>query len=154
MISDIVYTFLLSVSPLGEGRVGIPYGIINELNPYLAFTVGVIGNLLVFPLLIALIAYSNKKLWNFHFYRRYVIKLARRSKKLMGDNIQKYGIWGLMVFVMIPLPGTGAYMGTIAASILNLNRRESFVAVSAGVIISSIIIATGTHFSLLGIKMF
>jgi uncharacterized membrane protein len=72
----------------------------------------------------------------------------------MGENINKYGIWGLMVFVMIPLPGTGAYMGTIAASILNLNRRESFVAVSVGVIISSIVIATGTHFSMLGIEMF
>lgn len=154
MFADILFTFLLSLSPLGEGRVGIPYGIINDLNPYLALIVGVIGNLLVFPLLLALITYSNKKLWSVHFYRRYVVKLARRSKKLMGDNIKKYGIWGLMVFVMIPLPGTGAYMGTIAASILNLNRRQSFIAVSTGVIISSIIIATGTHFSMLGIKMF
>ncbi|MGE0560614.1 MAG: COG2426 family protein [Flavobacteriales bacterium] len=154
MFSDIFFTFLLSISPLGEGRVGIPYGIINELNPYLALVVGLIGNLLVFPLLIALITYSNKKLWSVHFYRRYVVKLARRSKKLMGDNIKKYGIWGLMIFVMIPLPGTGAYMGTIAASILNLNRRQSFIAVSTGVIISSIIIATGTHLSMLGIKMF
>ena len=154
MFSDIFFTFLLSLSPLGEGRVGIPYGIINDLNPYLALIVGVIGNLLVFPLLLTLITYSNKKLWSIHFYRKYVVKLARRSKKLMGDNIKKYGIWGLMVFVMIPLPGTGAYMGTIAASILNLNRRQSFIAVSTGVIISSIIIATGTHFSMLGIKMF
>ena len=154
MIADIVFTFLLSLSPLGEGRVGIPYGIINDLNPYLAFFVGVTANLLVFPLLMELITYSNKKLWSVHFYRKYVVKLARRSKKLMGDNIKKYGIWGLMIFVMIPLPGTGAYMGTIAASIFNLNRRQSFIAVSAGVIISSIIIATGTHFSMLGIKMY
>lgn len=154
MFSDIFFTFLLSLSPLGEARVGIPYGIINDLHPVLALVVGTFANLLVYPLLIALITYSNKKLWSVHFYRRYVVKLARRSKKLMGDNIKKYGIWGLMVFVMIPLPGTGAYMGTIAASILNLNRRQSFIAVSAGVIISSIIIATGTHLSMLGIKMF
>jgi uncharacterized membrane protein len=154
MFYDIFFTFLLSLSPLGEGRVGIPYGIINDLHPILAFVVGTIANLLIFPLLILLINFSNKKLWNVHFYRKYVVKLARRSKKLMGENINKYGIWGLMVFVMIPLPGTGAYMGTIAASILNLNRRESFVAVSVGVIISSIVIATGTHFSMLGIEMF
>lgn len=154
MFADIIITFFLSISPLGESRVGIPYGIINDLNPYVAFLVGVTANLLVYPLLMRLITFSNKRLWSVHFYRKYVIKLARRSKKLMGDNIKKYGIWGLMVFVMIPLPGTGAYMGTIAASILNLDRRESFIAVSAGVIISSIIIATGTHFSMLGIEMF
>ncbi|OFY91685.1 MAG: ligand-binding protein SH3 [Bacteroidetes bacterium RIFCSPLOWO2_12_FULL_31_6] len=154
MIYDIFFTFLLSISPLGEARVGIPYGIINDLHPILAFVVGTIANLLIFPLLIVLINFSNKKLWNVHFYRKHVVKLARRSKKLMGENINKYGIWGLMVFVMIPLPGTGAYMGTIASSILNLNRRESFVAVSVGVIISSIVIATGTHFSMLGIEMF
>lgn len=154
MIYDILFTFLLSISPLGEGRVGIPYGIINDLHPITAFVVGTVANLLVFPILFLLIKYSNKKLWNVHFYRKYVVKLARRSKRLMGNNIDKYGIWGLMVFVMIPLPGTGAYMGTIAASILNLNRRESFVAVSVGVIISSIVIATGTHFSMLGIEMF
>lgn len=154
MFVDIVFTFLLSISPLGEGRVGIPYGIINDLHPILALSVGLFANLLVFPLLIMLINYSNKKLWSVHFYRKYVVKLARRSKLLMGDNIKKYGVWGLMVFVMIPLPGTGAYMGTIASSILNLNRRESFFAVSVGIIISSIIIAAGTHFSVLGIKMF
>lgn len=154
MFVDIVVTFLLSISPLGEGRVGIPYGIINDLHPVVALVVGTVANLLVFPILYVLIESFNKKLWNFHFYRKYVIKLARRSKKLMGENIQKYGVWGLMVFVMIPLPGTGAYMGTIAASIFNIRKREAFIAVSVGIIISSIVIATGTHYSMLGIKMF
>lgn len=154
MFIDIIVTFLLSISPLGEARVGIPYGMINDIHPFVAFFVGTAANLLVFPILYMLIEVFNKKLWNFHFYRKYVIKLARRSKKLMGDNLQKYGVWGLMVFVMIPLPGTGAYMGTIAASLFNIRKREAFIAVSVGTIISSIIIATGTHFSLMGIKMF
>ncbi len=154
MFSDIFFTFLLSLSPLGEARVGIPYGIINDLHPLLALVVGTFANLLVYPLLIALITYSNKQLWNIHFYRKYAVKLARRSKKLIGNNIEKYGAWGLMIFVLIPLPGTGAYMGTIAAYILNIKRREAFIAVSVGTIASSIIVVLTTHFAMLGIKMF
>jgi len=53
-----------------------------------------------------------------------------------------------MVFVMIPLSGTGAYMGAIASTIFNLNEKDSFIAISVGVLISSMIIATGTHFTL------
>ena len=154
MFTDLVYTFLLSISPFGEGRVGIPYGMIKGLDPLLTFFVALTANLLIFPLLIRLIVFLNKKLWNFHFYRKYAIKLGRRSKKLIGNNIQKYGIWGLMIFVMVPLPGTGAYMGTIVAYILNLDRKLSFVAVSIGVTISCILIALGTHLSIMGIKMF
>lgn len=154
MFIDIIVTFLVSLSPLGEARAGIPYGMINDLHPVISFTVGTIANLLVYPLLIVIINFSNRKLWNIHFYRKYAIKLARRSKKLMGNNIEKYGAWGLMIFVLIPLPGTGAYMGTIAAYILNIKRREAFIAVSVGTIASSIIVVLTTHFAMLGIKMF
>lgn len=154
MLTDLVYTFLLSISPFGEARVGIPYGLINGLNPFLTFSVGLFANLLIFPLLIRLILFLNRKLWNFHYYRKYAVKLGRRSKKLIGNNIHKYGIWGLMIFVMIPLPGTGAYMGTIVAYILKLDRKSSFIAVSIGVLISCILIALGTHLSIMGIKMF
>lgn len=154
MFIDIIVTFLVSLSPLGEARAGIPYGMINDLHPIMAFSVGLAANLLVYPLLIVLINFSNKQLWNIHFYRKYAVKLARRSKKLIGNNINKYGAWGLMVFVLIPLPGTGAYMGTIAAYILNIKRREAFIAVSVGTIISSVIVVLTTHFTMLGIEMF
>jgi uncharacterized membrane protein len=48
------------------------------------------------------------------------------AKKSMGDKIQKHGFWGLMIFVMIPLPGTGAYMGTIAAALFKVERKKRF----------------------------
>lgn len=154
MLTDLIYTFLLSISPFGEGRVGIPYGMIKGLNPFLTFFVGLTANLLVFPLLIRLIVLLNRKLWNIYFYRKYAVKLGRRSKKLIGNNIHKYGIWGLMIFVMVPLPGTGAYMGTIVAYILKLDRKLSFIAVSIGVLISCVLIALGTHLSIMGVQMF
>ncbi|MCC7333336.1 MAG: small multi-drug export protein [Flavobacteriales bacterium] len=154
MFIDIVVTFLISLSPLGEARSGIPYGMINDISPVISFITGTSANLLVYPLLTLLIHFSNKKLWNIHFYRKYAVKLARRSKRLMGNNIDKYGAWGLMVFVLVPLPGTGAYMGTIAAYILNIKKREAFIAVSVGTIVSSLIVVFTTHFAMLGVKMF
>lgn len=136
---ELIETFLLSISPFGEARVGIVYGIAKDVNPWLVFLVGTIANLLVYPLLKIFIAYLNQKLWHYKPYRRQAVKLSQRSKKLVGKHIVKYGFWGLMIFVMIPLPGTGAYMGTIAAVIFNLPNNKSFYSISIGVSISCII---------------
>lgn len=154
MIDIIIYTFLISISPFGEARAGIPYGIIKGLNPIVAFLVGLAGNLLIFPLFMYLIDSFNARLWRFRFYKKQNIWLIRRAKKGVGAQIQKYGFWGLMIFVMIPLPTTGAYMGTIAAYIFKLNRKEALVATSLGVIISCIIMAGGMHFGILGVSSF
>lgn len=64
----------------------------------------------------------------------------RRAKSQVGTKIQKYGFWGLMVFVMIPLPVTGAYMGVIAARVLSIHPSAAFKAISLGVTISCSII--------------
>lgn len=154
MIYDIVYTFLISISPFGEARAGIPYGVLNGLNPVIAFLVGLAGNLLIFPLFMFLIDAFNARLWRFKFYRKQNIKLIRRAKKGVGAQIQKYGFWGLMIFVMIPLPTTGAYMGTIAAYIFKLPRKEALLATSIGVVISCLIMAIGMHFGILGVTSF
>lgn len=69
-------------------------------------------------------------------------------------KIQKYGFWGLMIFVMIPLPVTGAYMGTIAANIFKINRKKAMLAISLGLVVSCFLIAFGTQVSKLGIAFF
>lgn len=151
MLEEIIHTFLISISPLGEARVGIPYGILQGLNPYLAFTVGLIGNLLVYPLMMLLIDTFNAKLWKYKQYKVQSVKLMRRTKKGIGDNIQKYGFWGLMIFVMIPLPFTGAYSGVIAAVIFKIDRKKAFLAISIGVLIACLLIAFGSYFGKMGL---
>lgn len=150
----ILYTFLFSISPIGEARVGIPFGIFSGLHPIVAFGVGLGANLLIYPLFLWLIRIFDKKLWRYRPYKQQSINLIRRAKNGVGAKIQKYGFWGLMIFVMIPLPVTGAYMATIAAYVLNIKRGEAFKAISIGVLISCLIMATGTHLSLLGISLF
>ena len=154
MFNILLFTFLLSISPLGEARVGIPYAILNDVPFAWAFIVGLIANLLIFPLLMLLIDTFNARFWPNRHYKKGVVRLSRIAKKRTGYSIEKYGFWGLMIFVMIPLPGTGAYVGTIAAAIFKINRQKAFWAVSLGVIISCIIMAIASHYGNMGLDSF
>lgn len=154
MINIIIHTFLLSISPFGESRVGIPYGVLNGLHPLTALAVGLGANLLVFPLMMFLIDTFNNRLWKYRMYKSQSVKLMRKAKSGVGDKIHKYGFWGLMFFVMIPLPFTGVYMGTIAAYIFKLPRRMSFVAIGVGAVISCIILAFGSHLGNVAVGLF
>ena len=146
MINELLHIFLISISPFGEARVGIPYGIVKGIPVGWAFLVGWSANLLVFPFFYKGISLSNKYLWKSRLYKRIAIYLSKRAKYKTKKNINKYGAFGLMVFVMIPLPVTGAYIGTLAAYVLGMSYKKALYAISVGVTISSIIIATGLHF--------
>ena len=153
MFRILLYTFLISALPFGEARLGIPFAVFNNVHYLLAFGVGVIGNLLVFPLLMWLIDRFNAKLWPYSFYKKSFIRFSRMAKKSMGNKLEKYGFWGLMLLVMVPMPGTGAYTGTIAAALLKVDRRKAFLAVSVGTLISCALMAAGAYLGILGWTM-
>lgn len=137
---DYLITILLSLSPLGEARSGIPYGVVSGIPVPIAFALGLGANLLIFPIFYNLIDFLNKKFWSSRAYRKKAVSLTRKAKKNTEKVIEKYGFFGLMVFVMIPLPFTGAYMGTISAYLFRFDQKKAFYAVSLGVIISSVIV--------------
>lgn len=153
LFDELVYTFLLSISPFGEARSGIPFAVFNDVHILLAFAVGLTANILVFPLFSWIIDTFSKKFWHIRFYRKGVIQLCKRAKRSVGVHNQKWGFWGLMVFVMVPLPGTGAYLGTIAAHVLKLDRKKAFISISTGLIISSIFIAVVSYYSSIGLDL-
>lgn len=148
MLFDAILTFVLSLSPLGEARVGMPYGALKGVPLPLVFILGLTANLLVFPLFYKLIEVSNRYLWKNRVYKKSAVYLSRRAKNGTQKNFQKYGVWGLMIFVMIPLPITGAYVGTLAAFVLGIPYRKSLIAVSVGIIISCILVTVGLHFGM------
>lgn len=145
MLQDILFTFLISFSPFGEARAGIPYGELNGLPIMLVFTVGLAANLLVFPIFYRAIEMANKHLWKNPLYKKMALYLALRARTKTKEVIKKYGVWGLMIFVMIPLPVTGAYIGTIAAFIFGISYQKSLIAISSGITISSIMVASFMH---------
>lgn len=154
MLEKLLYTFLLSISPFGEARVGIPYGILNDIHIVWVFVIGLLGNLLIFPLFMWLINTFDKKLWPFRVYKKSVLFLSKRAKKgIKNERNKQFGFLALMFFVMVPFPGTGAYMGTIAAFVAKMERKRAFLAVSLGVLISCIIMTVGAHFGNIGLDL-
>ena len=144
MIEDVVVSGLWSISPLGEAKVGIPYGIAKGGNIYIIFLVCFLANVLVFPLMLFFLNTVNTQLLKWRFYKEYAIKFAQKAKKGTEDKVKKYGFWGLMFFVMLPVPGTGVYAGTIAAFILKVEKNKAFWANCIGIFISSVIVWTTT----------
>ena len=152
MFYDLLVTFLISISPLGEARLGIPYAVAKGIPVPIAFITGVAANLLVYPVFVSLINAFNVKLWPNRIYKKGVVKFSRIAKKKASNSIEKYGFWGLMVIVMIPLPGTGAYLGTIAAAIFKIERKKAFWAISIGVVIACVIMTFAAHWLTIGLK--
>lgn len=131
---------LWSVSPFGEAKIGIPYAIFSGVNYYVAFIVCFLANVMVFPVMQFFLNVINQYFLKWRFYKKSAIFVARRAKIGAGKNIEKYGFWGLLIFVMLPIPGTGVYAGTIAAYILGIERKNAFLANSIGIFFSCVII--------------
>lgn len=146
-----IFTMLVSMIPIIELRGGIPFGVALGLPYYLAFPFAVLGNILPAPFIIVYI----RKI--FLLMRRYIPKLngmvdkLEQKAHLKGQKVSKYKYIGLWLFVAIPLPGTGAWTGSLAAAFLDMRLRKAFPAVVLGVITAGCIMLTLTH---VGINLF
>ena len=147
---DLLIAALWSLSPFGEAKVGIPYGIYQGANEYLVFIVCFGANVLVFPLMMFFLEYINRHLIKWRFYKKSAVFVGQRAKKGSGKKIQRVGFLGIVLFVMIPFPGTGVYAGSIAASLFKMKKREAFAANTIGIFFSSLIIWAATLLSMEG----
>ncbi|MGC1632925.1 MAG: small multi-drug export protein [Gelidibacter sp.] len=152
MIFDLLIAMLWSVSPLGEAKVGIPYALLHGVNIYVAFLFCFAANVLVFPIMTFFLDVVNRYLFKWYYYKKSAIFVARRAKKGAGKNVEKYGFWGLMIFVLIPLPGTGVYAGTLAAYLFGIDRKRAFLANTIGIFFSCLIIWATTIAAMKGFK--
>jgi len=141
-----------SLSPFGEAKIGIPYGMLNGANIYLVFILCFLANVLVFPIMMIFLHKINRYLLRWNWYKKAALWVARRAKTGSGDKIKKYGFWGLLFFVMIPLPGTGVYAGSIASYIFKIKKRKAFAANTIGIFFSSLIILVTTLLSMKGVS--
>ena len=152
MIFDLLMAMLWSVSPLGEAKVGIPYALLHGVNIYVVFLFCFAANLLVFPIMTFFLDVVNRYFFKWYYYKKSAIFVARRAKKGAGKTVEKYGFWGLMIFVLIPLPGTGVYAGTFAAYLFGIDRKRAFLANTIGIFFSCLIIWATTIAAMKGLK--
>ncbi len=137
-----IVVLLLSASPVAELRGGIPLGISAfNLNPLTVWALAVVGNLLpVVPLLLWLDPVSRFIAKRSTHLEAALSWLFERTRKKHSDKIDRYGAFGLFVFVAIPAPGTGAWTGCLLAFLFGLPFRYAVLAVSAGVLGASLVV--------------
>jgi uncharacterized membrane protein len=144
-IGKMCATFFISMLPVGELRAGLPYGIAQGLEYPLALMAALLGNMIPVPFIIVYI----KRI--FEWMRKHmprmnalVAKLENRAH-LKGETVEKYGHWGLLIFVAIPLPGTGAWTGALIAALLNIRTSKAVPVILIGVCIAAAIMTLITY---------
>jgi uncharacterized membrane protein len=137
---SIELTVLLTAAlPIIELRGAIPVGISLGLSPIHATLISLVGSMIPVPFIL----FSIRPIFNYlkttKIFKKLVHKLTDKSMSKSG-KIQKYGAWGLLVFVAIPLPGTGVWSGSLAAALLDMRFKWAFPAILVGNLIAAVII--------------
>ncbi len=138
---DLLVSMFLSFIPISELRGGIPYGYFNHIPLYELIPLCLISNMLAPVFAWTFLATLHKGLYaHFAWYRTSFDRFIERSRKKVQPSVDKYGFWGLMVFVAIPLPMTGAWTGALAAWLLGIPRHKALLSIILGVAIASLIV--------------
>ena len=153
MLKNCVIVFLVSMVPIIELRGAIPYGVLFGLPLWLTYIIAIVGNMLPVPFIYL---FARKVLiWGkdkpvigkiFTFFLEKGEKGGRKLQEKAGRGL----FLALLLFVGIPLPGTGAWTGTLAASILNMGLKKSTLACIGGVLLAGCIMGA---LSLLGVSV-
>ena len=141
---EFCFTMLVSMVPVVELRGGIPFGVTQGLPVWASFLAAIIGNMLPVPFIIVYIRRI------FQWMRRRLPRLNRLVDKLekkahlKGQTVTKYKYLGLLLFVAIPLPGTGAWTGALAAAFLDMPLRKALPSIFAGILLAGVAISVLT----------
>lgn len=148
MINQLVLAILFTLAPILELRAGMPvaidYAIKNNISLIPIILLIILVNIFVIFFIFWFLDTFHHKLIKLKFYKRFYEMYLRKIQKKVDKfeaKYEAYGMLALCLFVAIPLPGTGAWTGSIIAWILDLERKPSLIAISIGVIIAGILIS-------------
>lgn len=135
-----IIVFIISMTPILELRGGLIAASLLGMDPMEAYIVAIIGNIIPIPFILWLIndilaAMRNSNITFLNDFANWLYKKVDKHK----GQIEKYGFWGLVLFVGIPLPGTGAWTGCLIAAVLNMDKKKAMLGALLGVFMASII---------------
>ncbi len=147
-----VIVFLISMVPILELRGGLIAAgpAILDVPMWEAIPICIIGNIIPVPFILLLITKIFDWLKHTELFRPMVEKLEKKAMS-KSANIEKYEFWGLVAFVGIPLPGTGAWTGSLIAALLGVKFRKAFPAVVLGVLLAAFIMTVFSYVVLGGV---
>lgn len=138
--------FTISLMPILELRGGLIAARLLEMNVWSAFFFCFIGNMLPIPFILLFIRKIFDLLRKNKHTAKVVLKMESKENKHRG-KIEKYGFWGLVALVAIPLPGTGGWTGALVAALMDIRLRRAVPAITLGVLIAGLIVG-GISFGL------
>ncbi len=145
-----VLLFVISLMPILELRGGLIAASLLDMDPLTSFIVCLVANILVIPFVLFMVEFVFNLLSKIETLGKAITwwKEKALSKK---DVIEKYGYLGIMIFVAVPLPGSGAWTGCLISVLLGLDKKKSFIAALLGVLIAGIIMMIFSYGFLKGI---
>ena len=155
MFKKYLIIFFVAMVPLIELRGSIPLGLTDAFGPaftgfkqiFLLYLIAIIGNMLPVPLIYffarKVLVWGSDKKYIGKFFKFCLEKGEKGGKKLQAKAGRGL-YWALFLFVGIPLPGTGAWTGTLAASLLDMDFKKSVIAIVCGVVLAGVIMGLGT----------
>jgi uncharacterized membrane protein len=139
-IAPVWICFIVSMIPLIELRGGLIAAALLDVSFVKAFIICYIANLLPIPFILWLIKAILDWMGKTKTFKGIVKWLNKKVDKKKG-KIEKYGYYGILLFVGIPIPGTGAWSGALIATMLNMNKKKTFVYIALGVLLAGIIMS-------------
>jgi uncharacterized membrane protein len=137
-------TFVLSMLPISELRGAIPYAItVGEMSWQRAYVIAVIGNFLPVIPIVLLIGPVSRYLRRARAFDRFFTWLFARTRR-KGRMIERFEVLGLILFVAIPLPVTGAWTGSVAAFLFGVRKAVAFPAILCGILIAGVVVTLAT----------
>lgn len=144
-LGETLLTMLISMLPVVELRGGLPAGVAMGLPIPVAFIASLVGNMIPVPFIILFVRPLFK--WvRIHIPKLegFISHLEARAEAKSAD-VLRYQTWGLLIFVAIPLPGTGAWTGALIAGLRDLRLRHALPVIGAGVAAAGIIMLALSH---------
>ena len=139
-VSKEVVIFIISMIPILELRGGLLVAWSLGVQILKAIPICIIGNIIPIPFILLFIKKIFQLLKKVQFFEKIIGKLENRAMK-KSDNIKKYEFWGLVLFVGIPLLGTGAWTGSLIAALLEVDFKKAVLAELLGIILATIIVS-------------
>ncbi|NLL63873.1 MAG: small multi-drug export protein [Ruminococcaceae bacterium] len=138
--------FIISMLPILELRGGLIAAALLKVELIPAMVICFIGNILPIPIILLFVKRVFAFMKKHNIFVSLVEKLENRGK-VKGEKIQKskWEEWALMIFVAIPLPGTGGWTGALIASLLNMDNKKAFKVITIGVAIAGILVAVFSY---------
>ncbi len=136
--------FVISLMPILELRGGMIAARLLEVSFFKAFAICFIGNMLPIPFILLFIQKIFEWLRRFKFFEKIIVRLEAKTDR-NKDKVLRYKSWGLLLFVAIPLPGTGGWTGALMAALLGIDFKRSLPIITLGVLIAGAIMSLITY---------